>query len=82
MAGAGAGTGLLDLPGDLLQLIADKAAEGAHYQWVLLWHVCRRLRLLVLFREDAPEEGFESEQVSWLERRLAGTWQGEPFPCS
>jgi hypothetical protein len=52
LAGEGAGTGLLDLPGDVLQLIADKAAEGGQDQWVSLWHVCRRLRWLELFRED------------------------------
>jgi hypothetical protein len=57
---------LLDLPGDVLQVIADKASEGADFRWVLLWHVCRRLRWLILFGEDAPEEGFDQEQVDWL----------------
>jgi hypothetical protein len=72
---------LLDLPGDLLQIITDKASEGAHYQWVAMWHVCRGLRWLTLFGEDASEGGFDQEQVDWLQRRQEGTWQGKPFPC-
>jgi hypothetical protein len=80
LAGEGAGTGLLDLPGDVLQLIADRAAEGSQDWWVSLWHVCRRLRWLVLFGEDAPEGGFGAKQISWIESRREGTWKGEPFP--
>jgi hypothetical protein len=73
LAGEGAGTGLLDLPGDVLQLFANKAAEGAQDQWVSLWHVCGKLRWLVLFGEDASEEGFGAEQISWIESRREGT---------
>jgi hypothetical protein len=72
---------LLDLPGDVLQLIATKASEGAHYRWVSLWHVCRRIRWLVLFGEDAPADGFGAEQIEWLQSRQEKTWEGEPFPC-
>lgn len=62
--GAGGGTQLLDLPRDLLELIAQKAAVGGHYRWVALWHVCRRLRWLVLLGEDAPEESvIEAQEV-------------------
>ncbi|GAQ91508.1 hypothetical protein KFL_007970030 [Klebsormidium nitens] len=56
LAGERPGTQLLDLPRDLLELIAEKAAVGAHRRWVSLWHVCRRLRWLVLLGEDPPEE--------------------------
>jgi hypothetical protein len=81
LAGKVAGTGLLDLPGDLLQVIADKASVDAHHHWVALWHTCRRLGWLDMFKEDAPEEGFAGEQLRWLQSRQEGTWRGKPFPC-
>lgn len=67
LAVEGRSTQLLDLPGDLLQEIAKRASQDSHWRWVAPWHVCRRLRWLILFGEDSSEDGFSETQIRRLE---------------
>ncbi|GAQ82455.1 hypothetical protein KFL_001110320 [Klebsormidium nitens] len=50
----------------LLEAIAEKASVGAQHRWVALWHVCRRLRWLVLIGEDPPEDVVSEEREAWV----------------